>query len=585
MKVADYILKRLEMAGLKDIFCFPGGGCLFLVDAINRTSIRPIFNLHEQACAICAEGYAQATNSLGALLVTTGPGVLNAMTGVAAAYYDSIPLIVLSGQVNTTQRAKSRGVRQYAPQEVPTGDLVKPIVKQFYELTSAIGIADIMADALNTAVSGRPGPVWIDVPLDVQQMEVIEEKPYQVAIPKDDDDKEINRCIKSIITLLEISERPVILVGNGVRLAGATDTLRKILEYIRVPVLTSWKALDLFEEDHPLYCGRPGIVAERGPNWTQQASDLLICLGTRLDLCQTAFNHTDFAPSAHKIIVDVDVAELSKFKFGNKTLIEANLNTFMSRLCEKICGQGWNALHYENQPWLDQCKKWRADYPLEEETTDKVSLYHFFNELSKLLTKDDVVVLGSSGSVSEVGQQAIKIIHRGTRVFCSPGLGAMGFGLPEAIGAAVAGARRVICVEGDGSFAMNMHELALVKAMKLPIVFFVLNNGGYVSIINSQNNLCGGRLLGVTEQTGLHLPCYYSVAKCFDIPYMSLRNNYEVDEFLTDVVNTPSNAPYMCELFGNPNHQSQPRTKTVKNPDGSLTNMGMSNMWPFIERI
>lgn len=572
MKVADYILKALEEEGLEHIFCFPGGGCLFLIDAINRTSIKPIFNLHEQACAICAEGYAQTTGNFGALLVTTGPGVLNAMTGVAAAYMDSVPLIVLSGQVPTSQSARNSRLRQRGVQEVPTEDLVKSIVKEYYYISLPEDTCDIVEGAIRLATTGRPGPVWIDVPLDIQQQDI---EPSLPAYMPSHQYVETRSKLSCIINLMYEAKRPVFLVGNGVR--NHTDLLNNVLDIYKAPVLTTWRALDLFTEDDPLYCGRPGIIAERGANWTLQESDLLICLGARLDFCQTGFNQNNFAPNATKVIVDIDKAEIDKLDFCDALGMNMHTAGFLYKL--------HNMLTVERRPqitfsgWLHKCKKWKVDYPLKDsEGQTGALLYDFFDKLSRELTKDDVVVLGSSGSVSEVGQQAIKIFNKGTRVFCSPGLGSMGFGLPEAIGAAIAGAKRVICVEGDGSFAMNMHELQLVKDMNLPIKFFILNNSGYLSIVNSQNNLCDGRLLGVNEGTGLHLPNYRNVAVCFGLRYFGTRD--------TNCVNFVLKQPesIICELYGSKTHQTQPRTKTVKNQDGTLTSSTLENLWPFIER-
>jgi len=570
MNIAEKILKILEEHDLHNIFCLPGGGCLYLVDAISKTSIRPVFNLHEQAASICAEAYGQyhsTADGFGCLLVTTGPGVLNSLTGVAAAYYDSVPMIILSGQCPTQDQIGNSGLRQRGCQETDTEQIVSPIVKKFFSIKKDDNIRKIINDAIAIATDERKGPVWIEVPLDVQKYENPSEtySQYQVLVEK-----------------IAKSKQPVFLIGAGVKSDAHTlEVLYSVLDSLKIPVLTTWKTYDLFTENDPLYCGRPGAIAERGANLVLQNADLLITLGARLDLPTVAFNYENFAPNAEKIIVDIDLAELNKLNFNfnkeNTTFCNTDVGRFLIALRQEI----WkNQYHYVNNSWLKQCKEWKDKYPLIIEATDNLSLYYFYQLLSENLTENSIVVLGSSGSVNEVANQgALKIYHSGTKVIQSGALGSMGFGMSEAIGVAIASEKPVICIEGDGSFAMNMQELATIKALNLPILIFILNNGGYVSIKNSQNNLCDGVLQGVNQKTGLNLPNYRDIASAFGIEYNCISKDNAYYR-LPDMVNN-INIPQICEIYGNPNHQTVPRTKTYIDENGKLTMGKLENMYPI----
>jgi acetolactate synthase-1/2/3 large subunit len=374
-----------------------------------------------------------------------------------------------------------------------------------------------------------------------------------------------------------IAKKPVMLVGNGIKLSHSEEILFEVMNRLQMPVLTTWKTYDLFTEDNKYYCGRPGMIAERGPNFILQECDLLLSLGARLDLCQVAFDHANFAPNAQHIVVDIDGGEIHKLKFEGKIGICKDVGKFLKDLNKGLSKVGFS----ENSEWLAKCKTTKAQYPLISEVTNNVSLYSFFNQLSKSLNIDDVIVLGSSGSVAEVGAQALKFYNDGHRVISTNSLGSMGFGLSAAIGTAVAINKRVICVDGDGSFAMGIQELQTLKSLDLPIFIFIVNNGGYVSIKNSQNNICDGRFLGINEKTGLSLPNYEKFAQAVDIPYEKIYTNeglLGIRQYLEY-----ARPPLICELFCNPNHQTQPRTMTFKDDKGNLQMSKLENMWPFLE--
>jgi acetolactate synthase-1/2/3 large subunit len=386
-----------------------------------------------------------------------------------------------------------------------------------------------------------------------------------------------NQIYNDILDKIQISNKPVLLIGNGIRLAKQQQVLLDILEKIKIPVLSTWKSFDLIDW-HDLSFGRPGVIATRYANFIVQECDLLISLGARLDLCQVGFNYENFAPKAKKIIIDIDSAELEKLTIPNTEKLCISLKSFLPKIVSIIKDRN---ITYHNIEWLTHCKELQNKYPLEIESTNDVSLYAFFKELSLQLDKNHVVVPSSSGSASEVAYQALKIYNKGTRVLNTSGLGSMGFAIAESIGAYYASNRPIITIEGDGSFTMNCQELAQISAKKLPICIFIVNNGGYNSILNSQNNLCGGRHLGINYDTGLYLPNICNIAKCFNILYrhfMFNRNLYRIPEILE----IAKNQPVICELNCNINHQTQPRTKTYRNDKGELVSSTMENMWPFI---
>jgi len=377
---------------------------------------------------------------------------------------------------------------------------------------------------------------------------------------------------KEILNQLKNAQKPIIFVGNGVRLAHAEEYLYKLLEDLQIPILTTWRSMDLFEETHPLYVGRPGGIGERGGNTTLQTCDFLLCLGCRLDLASVAFDYKNFAPKATKIVVDIDAAELSKLDFP-RTIIQEDLKDFLFEL-------GRMRLKYQNEEWLAKCKELH-DQPIETIKSDKLSLYQFIEQITPYL-EDKTVVVGSSGTISEVFCQSFKV-PKGCRIIQSNGLGSMGFGLPAAIGVHYASGKPVIMLDGDGSFAMNTQELSLVAGAKLPIAMIIINNGGYVSIRNTQDSLCEGRQLGVDNKHGLYLPNYERIANSYNIEYWEIIDDNKLlwDEMLECICDIRDNeGPLICEVFTDPRHKTQCRTTTVKQADGTLKASGLENLWP-----
>ena len=568
--VAQYLIDRLA-SEVNHAFCLPGGASIFLIDALYNSTIKPVFNLHEQACAIAADAYGQYTNKLGLAIVTAGPGTLNALTGVAAAYFDSTPMIVLSGQANSFHLA-GKNLRQKGIQEVRTEEIVRPITKAVFTIRNETAAAEIIEKAIYIAKSDRPGPVWIDIPLDIQSKLIDEDKEdiYQYTLRYK---KVTIDNTQFFLRQLEKAKQPIIFVGNGVRLSGAEEQLKQVLKKIQIPILTTWRAIDLFEENHPLYVGRPGMIGQRGANTTLQTCDLLLCLGTRLDLASVAFNYKNFAPNAvKKIIVDIDQEELLKLDIDESWICyKDDVYSFLHNLNRGL--DSFPYQRYNGGEWLKQCKKLHQQ-PIETipPTNGTLSLYQFINNIAPYL-ENKLIALGSSGTVSEVFLQSFKV-PSGCRIIQSGGLGSMGFGLSHAIGMHYASGRPVICFDGDGSFAMNMQELTLVTAKKLPITIFIINNNGYISIKNTQDSICSSRRLGCDIHSGLHLPNYRKIANAYDITYQKIVSN----DYIHTLPFILHDYPIICEVFTDPYHKTQCRTTTIKHPDGTITTSGLENL-------
>ena len=575
IKVSDYIIQRLEKE-VKHIFTIPGGGCIHLVDSLGKSNIEVVANLHEQGSGICAEAYSQYTNNLGVALVTTGPGGTNAITPITSAWLDSLPLLVLAGQVQKKDMVSHRSIRQLGFQEVNLVRMTQGITKYSVSIMNADDVPYHLERALHLAKTGRPGPVVLEIPLDIQSS-YIDDNARTFSPPVFSSSYNVD----GIIHAINNAERPIILAGNGVRLSGALDEFLQLIDKTKIPVLLTWKALDFLPENHELFVGRPGGVASRGANFNQQNSDLIICLGARLDHGQIAYQSKFFAHNAKKIIVDVDVNEIHKLGIDIEYKIDLDCKIFLSELLNKI-----NEIDIDTSKWLTHCKKTYEKYPIclpeYYKQKDFVNNYVFIEELSKHLPENSLIVPGSSGACSEVTMQAIKI-KPGTRIFNSEGLGSMGFGIPAAIGACLAaGKQETICIDGDGGFVMNMQELELVNRYKLPIKFFVLNNDGYGSIKTTQTNHFGGRLVASDPSSGLTLPDISKIADAFDIPHVKIFDNDMLCHLMEKILNT--DGPLMIEVMIDPNHRTAPKASVYKTKDGLFATRPMEDLAPFLSR-
>tara|TARA_Y100000593_G_scaffold3470_3_gene6855 strand:- start:455 stop:2233 length:1779 start_codon:yes stop_codon:yes gene_type:complete len=578
MKVSDYIAQKVAEY-TSDVFLIPGGGCIHLVDSFDKSTINLIPTLHEQGASIAAESYGQYTNNLGVCLVTTGPGATNAVTGVASAWLDSIPMLIICGQVQNKDRVQDRGVRQIGFQEINSVSIYKDITKYAVTLDDPEMIRYHVEKALWLATSGRKGPVLLDIPLDIQACE-IEPESLQSYIRTKRDNYIIN-VERSIEAMLK-SKHPIILVGNGVRLADAIPEFEKFIKTTNIPVLTTWKALDLLDETDSQYVGRPGGVGQRGANFNQQNSDFILVIGARLDHGQLAYQPQYFARHATRAIVDIDVDEINKLGIKIHHPIEMDAKEFLE-IANSILDKKSIPIFSE---WQKHCRALYEKYPVIEakylEKQNIINNYAFMKYLSDLLPSNSLVIPGSSGACSEVTMQAFQV-KKGCRVYNSEGLGAMGFGIPAAIGGCIAsGKKETISVDGDGGFVMNVQELELVRRYNLPIKFFVLNNDGYGSIKTTQNTHFGGRLVASDPSSGLTLPSIELTASAYKIPFVRIENQNNLKQELKEVLDTTG--PIICELMVDPNHITLPKASVYKKEDGSFATRPMEDLFPFLDR-
>ncbi len=588
MKLSDYVMQFISSQGVKHVFMLPGGGAMHLVDSLGRNKdIEYVCNLHEQACAIAAEAYARVTNNLGVVLVTTGPGGTNAITGVAAAWLASTPCLILSGQVKRADMKGDLTVRQIGPQELDIVSIVKPITKYAVTVIDPSTIRYHLEKAVFLAGSGRKGPVWIDIPLDVQAAQVeagdLEGfRTVQSTLPDSDDSLQLSQQVMQIIQLLNNAVRPVLLVGNGVHYSGAKKDFSQLVDLLGIPVLTTWAGSDLLADEHQLFFGRPGTLASRGANFTIQNSDCLISIGARLDFDLTGFNQANFARSARKIVVDIDPAETRKFKMTVDVAINADAAAFIREMIK----QKKLIKSRDRNEWLLRCKEWKDKYPvvLPEYWEQKkyVNSYVLTALLSEELTGDDLVIPGSSGAGIDTFWMSFRS-KAGQRAFSTGGLGAMGFGVPASIGGCLAsGRKRTITVDGDGGFHMNAQELDTVKRLNLPIKYFVLNNQGYASIRNMQRNHFQGHLVACDISSGLSLPDTVKVAKAYGIVSITLVDHTNLRERIREVLETPG--PIVCEVMVDPDQPVAPRASSAVRADGSMVSKPLEDLWPFLER-
>lgn len=585
IKLSDYVIDFITSLGVDTIFLLPGGGCMHLVDSIGRNQkLNYVCCLHEQAASIAADGYAQYRNDLGIALVTTGPGGTNAITGVAGSWIDSTPVLVISGQVKRKDMMTGKGVRQMGVQEVDIISLVKTITKYAVTVTEPETIRYHLEKAVYLAKNGRPGPVWIDIPLDVQAS-IIEKKSLEGFKPESkvsDENKIISSFVEKTINLLNNSKRPVIFAGRGIRLAKAEKEFLKLIEALKIPVLLTWRLIDIIPEEHEFNFGRPGTIASRYANFILQNADLLITIGARLDLVQVGYNYKNFASKAKKIIVDIDEAEIKKIDTEIDLPIVADAKVFLNEFLKHID----TIKSIDRSAWLKKCKSWKEKYPviLPEylKESDFVNTYALVDALSDLLSENDVIVPGSSGSCSEITYQAFRI-KQGQRLINSPGLGSMGFGLPQSIGVCLAsGRKRTISIVGDGGLQHNIQELETLKRLNLPVKLFVLNNNGYAAIRNTHRRFFEGRLVCCDPSSGLTLPDTCKIASAYGIKAVRISEQKNLKERVKEVLDI--SGPVVCEVMIDPDLQTAPRLSSFVREDGTIESRPLEDLWPFLDR-
>jgi acetolactate synthase I/II/III large subunit len=583
MKLSDYVIQFIESIGVRHVFMVPGGGAMHLNDSLGQSKhIVWVGNLHEQASAMAAETYAKATGGLGVAMVTTGPGGTNAITGVAGAWLDSTPCLFISGQVKRPDLKGKSGVRQMGVQEVDIVSAVKAMTKYAVLVTDPESIRFHLEKAVHLARSGRPGPVWIDIPLDVQAAP-IDPAPLRSyrASRKRRPRPTLSRDIEAIVEMLRVAERPMILGGNGIRLAGAQESFRELARMLDVPVLLTWLAIDLMSHDEDILVGKPGTVAPRGVNFALQNADFLLVIGARLDFTITGYAPERLARAAKKVMVDIDPAEIAKLSKFLALGVHCDAKDFIEALAR--------AVEAVPQPrrleWHRRCTEWKQRYPvlLPEHAIDAgpVSTYFLADCLSDLLPPGASIVSGSSGAGIEIFQHALRL-KRGQRLYHTTALGAMGYGLPAAIGACLGSAgRETILVDGDGGFQFNIQELTTISRLRLPIKMFILNNDGYSSIRTSQQRWFG-RQTGADASSGLTLPEIGPVANAFGLPTVRIDSQKDLRGQLRAVL--AIDGPVVCDVVSRPDEPRVPSLSSAQRPDGSLYSKPLEDLWPFLPR-
>lgn len=580
IKLSDFIMNYLASFGVKHVFTLPGGGCMHLIDSLGKEKrITPVGYLHEQAAVIAADAYAQYTGRTGTALVTTGPGSTNAITAVTASWIDSTPLLVMSGQVKRCDLSGKNGPRQKGIQEADIVSMVKNITKYAVTVMKPEDILFHIEKALSLAESGRKGPVWLDIPLDVQGA-MIDETKLEHFVPenKESDNGKIKKYASKTISLLKKSKRPVILAGNGIRLAGAEKEFEKLIRVLNIPVLTTWRAADFLDDKDKLYFGRPGSIASRYANFIQQNCDCILILGARLDLPQVGHNYNLLAREAKKIIVENDSREMKKYPMhiAVKALCDVKeFITVLSALAEDV----------SKREWFEYCNRMKQKYAVLEGYLPKavgaINTYDLVNVLSENMTAQDVFVPGSSGSCAEITMQAVKV-KKGQRILNTPGLGSMGFGLPASSGACIASGKRTVTVIGDGGLQHNIQTFETIKRLNLPLKIFILNNDGYGSIRLMQTRHFKGRYVCCDAPSGMSIPNIEAVAGAYGIKTVSLDNKSDLEETVKKVLSY--DGPVLCNVKVEPWLETAPRISSFVKPDGSIVSKPLEDLWPFLDR-
>ena len=596
MKVSEYIASFLVQKGVTDVFMITGGGAMHLDDAIgHKDGIRCIYDHHEQACAIAAEGYARLTGDVAPVCVTSGPGGTNAITGVIGAWQDSIPMFVISGQVKyeTTTASVDIPLRQLGDQEFQITDSVRNMTKYSVMVTDKDTIAYHLEKAWYLCQSGRKGPVWLDIPLDVQAA-LIDPDTIAHFTPEMSEEPRYDMSLTaSILDKIMKAKRPVILAGTGINVAGARDGFIKCAEALGIPVLTAWNAHDLMPTDHPLFCGKPGTVGLRGGNFIAQSADLLLVLGCRMNIRMISYNKLAFAKDAYKIAVDIDENELKKPTVKIDMPVCADVKDVMDDITKTVSDGSCDYNAEVHKEWLERARDVNERYPAVLDSyrhTEKLNPYVFLEALFDNLTEGDVTVTGNGGACVMGFQTAV--IKKDQRLFTNSGCAAMGYGFPAAIGAAVARSRRgeapvnngrVICLDGDGSFMMNIQELQTVYYNRMNIKIIILNNNGYHSIRQTQQNLFAGRpLIGVCDGNGLSFPDFEKIAYAFSIPYVRIDSEEDMNAKIADAL--ASVGPVLIEAVVDEGQNFEPKLSSKVHPDGTITSADNDDMFPFLPK-
>lgn len=595
-RLADYVADFLVAHGVSDCFSVVGGGAMHLNDALgHRKELKVTYNHHEQACAMAAEAYARLDNRIAAVCVTTGPGGTNAITGVVCGWLDSIPMFIISGQVryDTTARYAMQytdglPLRAVGDQEYDIVKSVEPMTKYAVMIEDPNQIRYALEKGWHLATTGRPGPVWIDIPVDFQggYIETDNLTGYDPA----EDDAALpsgvqGDTVAEILAKIKAAKRPVFHAGYGIRLAGAYNVFRSVAAKLNIPIVTYWNAVDLIENDNALYCGRAGNMGDRPGNWAIQNADLILAVGTRISIRQVGYNWRTWARAAEVIMVDVDEAELKKHTIHVEYPVWADAKDFLTKMDQQLPA---GKLLFEQTDWLETCRNWKESYPVvlpkqKKENGYSANVYAFIDYLSSSLPENSLTAV-SNGACCVVGNQAYQI-QKGSRMINNSAIASMGYGLPAAIGMCIAGGRRdTICLEGDGSIMMNLQELQTVLTNRLPVKIFLINNQGYHSIRITQTNLFSEHCkVGIgPESEDLSFPDYGKLAEAFGYPYLCAHSNQEMMQVVDQALAKPG--PVFCEIFTDTVQVWEPKSSTKRLENGTLVSPPLEDLAPFLPR-
>ena len=582
MRLADFVVKFLEKKGIKTVFTVSGGGSIFLCDALHESKkIKYISHHHEQAASFAAESYARSKNDVGCCFVTTGPGGTNTLTGVSSAWIDSLPVMFISGQVFLDQTIKKTKKRQIGVQEINIIDIVKPVTKYSKMITDPYKINFYLQKAYSICKSGRPGPVFIDIPADIQNAQIDEKRALKYNFKDKKKKFKIDKHVNTIVKKLKKSKRPLIHLGHGVKLSKSQNLVKKFFNKHKIPFVVTWNADDLISSEHKMYFGRPGAFGERGSNFIVQNCDFYLSIGSRLPFMVTGYNAKKFASRAKfKAMVDIDKNELKKndLKINLKVLSDAK--QFIEKLNSKL--KNYNT----HKNWIQYCVNIRKKYPIliKKMINEKkyVNSYYFVKTLSELTRKNDSIITDMGFSFTTT-HQALDIKDN-QNFYTNSGHAPMGWGLPAAIGAYFSKKpnSNVICLSGEGGLQMNIQELATVMHNKIPMKIFIFNNGGYLTIKQTQILGFKGRIMGADKNSGLSFPSYKEIAKSHGIQYSKITNHNGLKNKLKKVLQTKK--AFICELIMNPDEEQIPKAINRRDDKGKSVPTEFEDMYPFLPR-
>lgn len=590
IRVADYIAEFLAENNIDTLFTVVGGGAMHLNDGFGHNEdIKCIYNHHEQACAIAAEGYYRMSNKLPAVCVTTGPGGTNALTGVLGAYLDSIPMLVISGQVKYEMTVDSTGLdlRQLGDQEWNIVSTVDSMTKYAYMIKNPNEIKYVLQKALYLATSGRPGPCWIDVPLDIQGAIIDTDDLIEFNEDELDIDlgvKVTKDTIENVISKLKSAKRPVIYAGSAIRTNNVHDEFLKLVNKLQIPVVNAWNATDSLEYDNKLTVGCGGSFGDRPANFAVQNSDLILSLGCRLSTRQVSFAYDKWAYDAYKIMVEIDKAEIEKPTINIDMPIQSDIGDFLE-IFNKVLDEEYMGYEFNYNQWVDKCNEWKNKYPvcdkLKYQQKSPINVYAFLDTLSSNMMEYEKIVVANGSACACIHGYKLK---KGQRLVVNSGVASMGYDLPAACGACFGiGKKRLVCVSGDGSIQMNLQELQTIVHHKLPIKLFVINNNGYQSIRITQRSFFERPFVGIGGDSGdVSFPQLKKIANAYSIPYYSCNDISKLDETVNKTLN--HDGYVMCEIFVDTKQEFEPKSASKKLPDGKMVSAPLEDMKPFLPR-